>query len=383
MGKLDTDKFAFWVTFIFIIVSPLENILRTEQIVYAVGIMALGFCIFRKGMLVVNNSKYIIFLMIYMFFACYWSTEKQALNLLPVVYAELIFLYFQLQFFYTESQYRKIKIAFLIQNWILLILCFTNGTYMDSRFWLKSATSGADPNYLSGWFVIPLCFAVDFLFSKEIKKIWKGVIIAQVVLSVYFIMQTASKSGLITNACVMAIATIYTSRKMIKDHPGYALAIIVLFIAGSTVAINNMPVYLVQRLTNGDMTGTGRFPMWITLIKEMLNNPIKMIFGFGTGAVKYYTGKGLVSHNTYLDFLFNYGVIGFSTLIIFVAKSIRIKLKNCPYSVISFCGMSVLLFTLSAFSTRFFMSVLFLIGMDITSDSLNIMEREEDMELYG
>lgn len=367
----------------FIIVSPLENILRTEQIVYAVGIMALGFCIFRKGMLVVNNSKYIIFLMIYMFFACYWSTEKQALNLLPVVYAELIFLYFQLQFFYTESQYRKIKIAFLIQNWILLILCFTNGTYMDSRFWLKSATSGADPNYLSGWFVIPLCFAVDFLFSKEIKKIWKGVIIAQVVLSVYFIMQTASKSGLITNACVMAIATIYTSRKMIKDHPGYALAIIVLFIAGSTVAINNMPVYLVQRLTNGDMTGTGRFPMWITLIKEMLNNPIKMIFGFGTGAVKYYTGKGLVSHNTYLDFLFNYGVIGFSTLIIFVAKSIRIKLKNCPYSVISFCGMSVLLFTLSAFSTRFFMSVLFLIGMDITSDSLNIMEREEDMELYG
>ena len=383
MGKLDTDKFAFWVTFIFIIVSPLENILRTEQIVYAVGIMALGFCIFRKGMLVVNNSKYIIFLMIYMFFACYWSTEKQALNLLPVVYAELIFLYFQLQFFYTESQYRKIKIAFLIQNWILLILCFTNGTYMDSRFWLKSATSGADPNYLSGWFVIPLCFAVDFLFSKEIKKIWKGVIIAQVVLSVYFIMQTASKSGLITNACVMAIATIYTSRKMIKDHPGYALAIIVLFIAGSTVAINNMPVYLVQRLTNGDMTGTGRFPMWITLIKEMLNNPIKMIFGFGTGAVKYYTGKGLVSHNTYLDFLFNYGVIGFSTLIIFVAKSIRIKLKNCPYSVISFCGMSVLLFTLSAFSTRFFMSVLFLIGLDITSDSLNIMEREEDMELYG
>ena len=383
MGKLDTDKFAFWVTFIFIIVSPLENILRTEQIVYAVGIMALGFCIFRKGMLVVNNSKYIIFLMRYMFFACYWSTEKQALNLLPVVYAELIFLYFQLQFFYTESQYRKIKIAFLIQNWILLILCFTNGTYMDSRFWLKSATSGADPNYLSGWFVIPLCFAVDFLFSKEIKKIWKGVIIAQVVLSVYFIMQTASKSGLITNACVMAIATIYTSRKMIKDHPGYALAIIVLFIAGSTVAINNMPVYLVQRLTNGDMTGTGRFPMCITLIKEMLNNPIKMIFGFGTGAVKYYTGKGLVSHNTYLDFLFNYGVIGFSTLIIFVAKSIRIKLKNCPYSVISFCGMSVLLFTLSAFSTRFFMSVLFLIGMDITSDSLNIMEREEDMELYG
>ena len=38
--------------------------------------------------------------------------------------------------------------------------------------------------------------------------------------------------------------------------------------------------------------------MWVTLAETMLNNPIKMIFGFGTSAVKYYTGTGLVSHNT-------------------------------------------------------------------------------------
>ena len=172
---------------------------------------------------------------------------------------------------------------------------------MDSRFWLKSATSGADPNYLSGWFVIPLCLAMEFLFSEEVKKIWKILIIIQVVLSFYFIMQTASKSGLITNACVLASAMIYTSRKLIKEHPWRAIAVLVFFVVGIVVAINNMPTYLVQRLTNGDTTGTGRFPMWATLAEAMLNNPIKMLFGFGTGAVKYYTGKGLVSHNTYLD----------------------------------------------------------------------------------
>lgn len=230
---------------------------------------------------------------------------------------------------------------------------------MDNRFWLKSATSGADPNYLSGWFVIPLCFAVELLFSKEIKMAWKILITVQIVLSFYFIMQTASKSGLITNACILVITAIYTFRSMIKEHPGRAIAVLIAFALGVIFAINNMPAYLVQRLTNGDTTGTGRFPMWVTLAKTMLNNPIKTIFGFGTSAVKYYTGTGLVSHNTYLDLLFNEGLVGCIPLVIYMGKAIQIKLRKCPYTVIAFLGMSVLLLTLSAFNTRFFMLLLF------------------------
>ena len=266
--------------------------------------------------------------MAYKFFTCYWSTENNAFGSLIVIYAELLFLFLQLQFKYSKYEYRKIKVAFLIQNWVLLFLRFTNGSYMDNRFWLKSTTSGADPNYLSGWFVIPLCFAIEFLFSENVKKVWKVTLVSQVVLSFYFIMQTASKSGLITNACVVGIAMIYTSRKLIKEHPGRAIFIVALFIIAIIIAINHMPAYLVQRLTNGDTTGTGRFPMWLTLANEMLNNPLKMIFGFGTGSVKYYTGKGLVSHNTFLDVLFNEGFLGFSILWCYIVKSIRKRRKN-------------------------------------------------------
>lgn len=314
MGKLNVDKIAFWVTMLFIMVAPVENILRTEQIFYVIGIFLLGLCVVNRHRLYIDDSKYILLLMVYMFLTCYWSVDENAFGSLVVIYAELLFLFLQLQFRYSKDEYKKIKIAFLIQNWILLFLCFTNGSYMDNRFWLKSATSGADPNYLSGWFVIPLCFAVEYLFSENVKKVWKIALITQIVLSFYFIMQTASKSGLITNACVAAIATIYTSRKLIKEHPGRAVFIIALFTIAVIIAINHMPTYLVQRLTNGDTTGTGRFPMWLTLAREMINNPIKMIFGFGTGSVKYYTGKGLVSHNTFLDVLFNEGFLGFSIL---------------------------------------------------------------------
>lgn len=366
MGKLNVNKIAFWLTMLFIVVSPIENILRTEQIFYVIGILILGFCVVNRRQLYADNSKYILLLMAYMFFTCYWSTEDNAFGSLVVIYAELLFLFLQLQFRYSKDEYKKIKMAFLIQNWILLLLCFTNGSYMDNRFWLKSATSGADPNYLSGWFVIPLCFAVEYLFSENVKKVWKVALVGQIILSFYFIMQTASKSGLITNACVVAIATIYTLRSIIKKHPVRAILIIVIAVTAFVFAINHMPAYLVQRLTNGDTTGTGRFPMWLTLAKEMVNNPVRMIVGFGTGSVKYYTGKGLVSHNTFLDVLFNEGFLGFSILWCYIVKSIKKKRMEFPFTVIAFLGMSVLLLTLSAFNTRFFMLMLFLIGADVT-----------------
>ncbi len=130
MGKLNVNKTAFWVTMVFIMVSPVENILRTEQIFYVIGILLLGFCVINRRQLYVDDSKCIPLLMLYMFLTCYWSADENAFGSLVVIYAELLFLFLQLQFQYSKDEYKKIKIAFLIQNWILLFLCFTNGSYM-------------------------------------------------------------------------------------------------------------------------------------------------------------------------------------------------------------------------------------------------------------
>ena len=365
MCKLDINKVSFWTTIIFILVAPIENILRSEQVIYIICIAILAACVIYRRYLQLNNSKYIFVLMVYMFFSCYWSAEQGALGSLFIVYAELLFLFLQLQFVYSKEQEQKIKYAILLQNWLLLILCFTNGTYMDSRFWLKSATSGADPNYLSGWFVIPLCFAVEFLFTENAKIIWKIATVIQMMLSLYFIMQTASKSGFITSVCVIVFAILYTFRRLIREHPWRAFVVLTVFTIGFFVVFTHMPDYLVTRLMNGDTTGTGRFPMWVTLAKEMINNPVKLIIGFGAGSVKHYTGTGLVSHNTYLDLLFNEGIVGFFILIVFIIRGLKNKKRNYPYIVIAFIGMSILLLTLSAFNTRFFMLILFLLGMNI------------------
>ena len=112
MGKLNVDKTAFWVTMLFIMVAPIENILRTEQIFYVIGILLLGFCVVNRRQLYIDNSKYILLLMVYMFLTCYWSVDENAFGSLVVIYAELLFLFLQLQFRYSKVQKNKDSVSY-------------------------------------------------------------------------------------------------------------------------------------------------------------------------------------------------------------------------------------------------------------------------------
>lgn len=369
MLNVSTDKIAVWVTLVFLLVAPFENIVRSEQFVYVIGVAVLLFCVLVKRHLFRNYSLLILVFMIYMFFATEWSPVQNGFGTMLASYAGFIFLYLQIQFDYTSEDYEKIKIAFILQNWILLALCFRFGSYMDSRFWLKSASSGADPNYLSGWFVIPLCFAVDYLFSEKTEIFVKLLLVIQIILSFYFIMQTASKSGLFINFLVVLLAGFYAVRKDVREHPVRAIAIVALLIGGFFFAINHMPAYLVSRIDSGVGTASGRLPMWKNLITTMWQHPLHSIVGFGTGSDRLYTGsKGMRAHNTYLDILFDYGVIGFLLILTYMIKGVKNKMNRQPHIIIAFLGLSVLLFTLSSFNTRFFVSILFLLGMQISDD---------------
>ena len=43
MGKLNVNRIAVGVTIFFILFAPVENILRTEQIIYVIGIQNIFF----------------------------------------------------------------------------------------------------------------------------------------------------------------------------------------------------------------------------------------------------------------------------------------------------------------------------------------------------
>ena len=66
----------------------------------------------------------------------------------------------------------------------------------------------------------------------------------------------------------------------------------------------------------GDMTFTDRTSIWKKVIDAWKEAPKNMIIGFGLGKINAITG-GMTTHNAYLGFITNYGLIGFALLCCF------------------------------------------------------------------
>jgi len=66
----------------------------------------------------------------------------------------------------------------------------------------------------------------------------------------------------------------------------------------------------------GDMTFTDRTTIWGKVIAAWLEEPKNMVIGFGLGKISAIT-DGMTTHNAYLGFITNYGLIGFALLCCF------------------------------------------------------------------
>lgn len=373
--KINLESAAVWVTLIFIVISPIENILRIESILYVVGVVLLLTILVAQRRIEVKKATLpLIMLLVYTFISCFWSPNPSAFaNMIPLS-AAFIFLILQLQFDYSNTQYEMIKRAFIIQGFVLIVLCFSFGMYMDGRFWLRSTTSGADPNYLSGWFIIPECFAVEELTKRTTKFVTKGVLLLQIALSMYFIFQTGSRSGLISIAIGILLAFLYSIKSTIREHPVKALGIALGFIALVIIAVNNMPEIMVARLMKSDSNLGGRGHLWIELITKIFNSGIGVLIGMGQGATIYYNSGRVVAHNTYLDVFFNTGLVGLSLILTFVVSNLKNTIKERPYTAIANIAMIVLTLTLSSLSTRFFMLSYFILGLNCSNDETAIID---------
>lgn len=358
---------ALWVTLFFIVISPFENLARIERIYYAIGIIILlGLIVIRRSIRINSGLLWIVFL-VYLFFSCFWSPNKNALSGYFLYAVVLLFLVLQLQFDYTQEGYEKIKTAFVIQGAILSLLCTGFGSYMDGRLWLKTTASGADPNYLSGWFVFPLVFCIEKMMNKEIKTIWKVLMAIEIIVSFYFIMQTASRAGVIANAAVLMLAVLYSIKDNLRFHPLRAVILVFIMIAGFYAMMRFMPAYTMTRLLRS--TGMGdRGKNWKELIEALNSHFYGWLVGMGFGSVQEFNSFHMAAHNTFLDIFFFVGIAGFSFMFRFMYVSIKRIYRMRPYTFIGTIAMSMLAFTLSAFTTRFFMLMLFLIGANVVNN---------------
>lgn len=190
-----------------------------------------------------------------------------------------------------------------------------------------------DPNFYSAH--ITACLAgVMLLLMKEKKGSHRIVLAIVSVFLLYCGLLSASKSFIVITVCLVFV---WIPTLLEKQNRGSAAAkaLIGALCAGaivlSSTAFQELFKIIDTRFSyasNVSQLTTGRTDLWRTYINELTHNPILALFGEGFSSV--IIGKR-ASHNTIIQGVFQFGLIGFPFLIAWFV----ITIKNLISSVLS------------------------------------------------
>lgn len=355
------DSLVSIILMVIVVLSPLEHVIGVEKLLYTAGLFVVGLCVLHRRKIVIDETCALLLFLGYAFLTCFWSIYASAfLNLFntAVMY---IFLFLFLQFSYSEQDYEQLKKAFIIQGAVLLILCFTFGTYQDNRFWIISSTTGADPNYLSGWFILPVAMSNEFFLRKN-NIIVRVLLLVEMVLSFYFVTQSGSRSGLLCIAFVVLAYTTWTLRFEIRKKPLYGIIGIVGFVFLLSVAVKMIPANTLYRFSKASDAGSlgGRTKIWGNLMHALFSHPLGLICGMGQGSAPFYSEVNRVAHNTFMDIFFENGIIGLLFYLYFFIVALKKAFKKDIAMGIALIATGILIFTLSSTYMRFLIFMLFM-----------------------
>ena len=195
-----------------------------------------------------------------------------------------------------------------------------------------------DPNFYSAH--ITACLAgVMLLLTREKKGTHRIVLAIVSVLLLYCGLLSASKSFIVITACLFFV---WIPTLLEKQNRGSAAAkvFIGLLCAGaiilSSTAFQELFKIIDTRFSyasNVSELTTGRTDLWRTYIDEFTRNPILTLFGEGFSSV--IIGKK-ASHNTIIQGVFQFGLIGFPFLIAWFVITIKNLITNISSKKIHF-----------------------------------------------
>ncbi len=163
----------------------------------------------------------------------------------------------------------------------------------------------SDPNY----YTLALILALSGLIALYVNKLIGVRFYIYFALIVAFGVQTVSKSFLLLLGalCVLFIVSLIQNKKY-KEFVIVlgCLGVVVFFVASKRLSsFDNIIERIVVSLNDGDFT-TNRTNIWSRYIDYFKEHPVLFFVGNGVGAAF----LGAAPHNTYIDFLYFYGIFG-------------------------------------------------------------------------
>lgn len=266
-------------------------------------------------------TTFLILLLLIITINSIWSIVYSSLsfNLSSFYYVYnfiILIVFINLYYYYGESflkvLYKSIYISLVLQFIISPLLIDSSVSRQTLMF--------NNPNQL-GYYTLLSLSAITLLFYKLKFKIIHYVLL--IFVSLYLVFLSNSTAAIISiifliiSQLIILFITKLNARQKILSLVAVATAFLLLILT-----LDGVPSYIdnaMQRLLNKDLSVSSSLEY--RGYDRLIENPYFLLIGVGEGLVERFGSYEL--HSTFLSFLFNYGIITFSLLIILILFLIR------------------------------------------------------------
>lgn len=199
----------------------------------------------------------------------------------------------------------------------------TEDMWLQNEQVLRFTGMYADPNYYSVNLIISLCLII-ILNHKKYLSIIPAICLGG--LMTFFVAMTLSKSAFLM--LVLPLGLLMYSKLNKRNYLLFfgvlvaGIVVVNLLFSGKIAIFNNV----LLRITNAsdiDSLTTGRSNIWNMYCEFLFDNLNSLLFGGGFGAEL--IGKH-AAHNTYIDLIYYFGIIG--TVLVLLVFGVLINLKK-------------------------------------------------------
>lgn len=369
---LDIKSLLMLCISLFILVAPTETAMKSERFYYVICGSIILICwmsiCFRFRL---DYSISIICYLLYSLLSCIWTPNNDVARYILVKMMTISFLYISIQFDYTMVEYQWIKRLLIMQQFVLLAMFLVYGRIdWDGRLWIGSGGVSTDPNSYTMWTILPLCLLIEDITAQGtsvFRRIINSCCLAAVI---YIVMMSGSRSGIITNLFAGSWTLLYRFKEEIKKSPARSLMLLVLIIALAVIIYWNIPEVVIRRFASGSTVQLGgRTATWSTFLRTLFDHPLGCVFGLGEYSTVCYSRSGAVAHSIVIEILFNQGIIGLALVLLYMVKAFRRLWERDKYAAIGYLCTAVMASTLSEFSSRPVMTILFIGGMIVVGST--------------
>ncbi len=250
---------------------------------------------------------------------------------------------------YNEKEIELFENAQIVLLAIIVFMGLFGGASYAERTTIQIFGGVSDPNYFSGFFILPIAVCLD-----KIKK--KKMVILSVVLmllGIYVVLLSGSRGGLLAVIATLLAHVVLSA----KDFKNMIVTMCILIISAAMFWIIILPVLpenIVERLSIKEIIesrGTYRGDIWLSMLSEIGNSTWELFVGRGINAKHMMIVAGkmqeVVAHNNFIQVLYNQGFFGLLSFCGVCLAAFLRNVKKRTYVSVGLVGILTLTLTLT------------------------------------